>query len=148
MSTGARKNPFKNSKFILEIDGIIHSGLTEVVISSNSIEIIESMEGNENPTSVRKLPGLTKYSNIILKREITDSLELYNWYKDIEDGKISTSRKNISIILHDKLGKEQARWDFVQAWPVKYSGPCLNAIGNEIAIETLEIAHEGMIRAK
>lgn len=148
MTTGTRKNPFRNSRFILEIDGVIHSGLTEVVISSNSIEIIESMEGNENPTNVRKLPGLTKYSNIVLKWEMTDSLELYNWYKDIEDGKISTSRKNVSIIVLDKRGKEQARWDFVQAWPVKYSGPCLNANGNETAIETLEITHEGMIRAK
>ena len=81
------------------------------------MEVIESMEGSENPTSIRKLPGLTKYSNIILKRGITASLELYNWYKDTEDGKISTSRKNVSIILLDKLGKEQARWDFVHAWP-------------------------------
>ena len=148
MPTGARKDPFRNSRFILEIDGIVHSGFTEVIISSNSIEVVESMEGNENPTSARKLPGLIKYSNIILKRGITASLELYNWYKGVEDGKISTSRKNVSIILLDKRGKEQARWDFVKAWPVKYSGPCLNAIGNEIAVETLEIAHEGMTRTK
>jgi phage tail-like protein len=91
---------------------------------------------------------LTKYSNIVCKRGITSNLELYNWYKDIVDGKINSSRKTICVLLLDELGNEAARWDFGNAWPSKYDAPYMNATGNTIAIETLEIAHEGELRTK
>lgn len=139
-------NPCKNSRFIVEIDGILQAGFTEVVLSSASSDIIEYREG-ETP-KVSKIPGLTKYSNLVLKRGVTGSMELYNWYKKVEEGEISIPRKKVSIVLLDEQGNEYARWNFVNAWPTKYAAPYLNARGNEIAIETLEIAHEGMTRAK
>jgi phage tail-like protein len=142
-----RKDPYRNSRFLLEIDNISQAGFSEVTIPDVSAESIEYREGNEAPT-VRKIPGLIKYSNIVLKWGTTNSLDLYKWFRDIENGKIKSSRKNVSILLLDEEGNEVTRWNFVQAWPTKYDPSDLNAKGNEIAIETLELAHEGMIRAK
>jgi phage tail-like protein len=56
-------------------------------------------------------------------------------------------RKNGSIVLLDDTGAEQRRWNFREGWPTKWTGPSLNATGNEVAIETLEIAHEGLVKA-
>ena len=84
----------------------------------------------------------------MLKRGVIGSMELYNWHKKVEEGETSIPRKKVSIVLLDEQGNEYARWNFVNAWPTKYAAPYLNDMGNEIAIETLEIAHEGMTRAK
>jgi phage tail-like protein len=143
----ARKDPFRGSRFLVEIQGIVQAGFSEVTIPDTTAEAIEYRHGNDPPT-MRKIPGLLKYSNVVLKWGTTDSMELYKWYKDIVDGKIAKSRKNLSILLLDEQGNEAARWNFVQGWPVKYDGADLNAKNNEIAIETLEIAHEGMTRDK
>lgn len=147
MPVGARKDPFKNFRFRVEIDGITQAGFREVAIPDSSQDPTEYREGNEMPT-VRKLPGLIKYGNVSLKWGITDSLEIYNWRKTVEEGKIKDARKNISIVVLDDEGNDSARWEFSNAWPTKYDAPDLNATANEIAIETLEIAHEGMKRVK
>jgi phage tail-like protein len=143
----ARKDPFRGSRFLLEIDGIVQAGFSEVTIPDTTAEPIEYRYGSDPPT-MRKIPGLIKYSNVVLKWGITDSMEIFNWYKNIVDGKIAISRKNLSILVLDEKGNEAARWNFIQCWPTKYDAPDLNAKNNEIAIETLEIANEGMIRFK
>ena len=97
---------------------------------------------------MRKQPGLVKYGNVTLKWGITDSLDLYKWRKQIEDGKIKEARKNIAIELINDEGTASSRWELSQAWPTKYTAPSLNATANEIAIETMEIAHEGIKRTK
>jgi phage tail-like protein len=92
---------------------------------------------------------LNKYGNVTLKWGITDSMELYEkWWKPVEEGKMKEARKNVAIILMDEEGNPAARWEFVEAWPTKYDAPDLNAKGTDVAVETLEIAHEGMKRAK
>ena len=141
-----RTDPFRNSRFLVEINGIIQAGFSEFTNPDSSAEPIEYREGTDLPTP-RKIPGLVKYSNITLKWGITPSMDLYNWYKDIVNGKINSSRKNISIVLNDEEGNEATRWNFVNCWPTKYDPADGNATANEIAIETLEIAHEGMERA-
>jgi phage tail-like protein len=147
MSVAKRKDPFRNSRYLVEVDGITQAGFSEVTISDSTTEVIEYREGNET-TTVRKIPGLTKHSNVVLKYGITDSMELFNWFKDVLDGKIKTSRKNVSILLLDEQGNEATRWTFNQVWPTKYTAPAANAKANEIAIETLELAHETMLRTK
>jgi len=56
-------------------------------------------------------------------------------------------RKNGSIVLMDETGEEKLRWNFVNGWPTKWTGPSFNATSNEIAVETLEIVHEGLTKA-
>lgn len=145
---GERKDPYRNFRFLLEIDGIVQAGFSEVTIPDTSSDVVEYREGNE-PTTVRKLPGLTKYGNVTLKWGITDSMELYEkWRKPVEEGKMGDARKNVAIILMDEEGNPAARWEFENAWPSKYDAPDLNAKGTDVAVETLEIVHESMKRVQ
>jgi phage tail-like protein len=141
----ARKDPYKNYRFLVEIDGIVQAGFKEVTIPDTTQEPIEYREGNEPPT-VRKIPGLIKYGNVTLKWGMTDSLDLYNWRKLVEEGKTDEYRRNMAIILMNEQAQQVGRWEFSAAWPSKYDAPDLNAAGNEIAIESIEIVHEGMKR--
>ena len=78
---------------------------------------------------------------------MTDDTDLYEWHRQWVDGDASAPRKNGSIVLLDRQGQEKARWNFFNAWPSKWTGPSFSAEGNDIAIESLELAHEGLVRA-
>jgi phage tail-like protein len=144
MPTGTRTDPFRDYNFLVEIDGITQAGFQEVNGLDASTDAIEYREGND-PSHVRKLPGIHKYSPISLKRGITDSDELWKWYRTVIDGK--AERKNGSIVLLDDTGQEKIRWNFVNAWPSKWTGPTFNATSNQVAVETLEITHEEVKKA-
>ena len=143
--TGQRVDPFRNFNFLVELDGIAQASFTECSGLSSTTEVIENREGGDNVT-VRKLPGKTSYSDISLKWGLTDSTELWDWRQQIVDGNVV--RKNGSIVVFDLANStEVARWNFVRAWPTKWEGPNLSAKGNDIAIDTLVLAHEGLTRA-
>ena len=144
MPTGQPVNPYHGYNFLVEIDGITQAGFLEVDGLDSSTDPIEYREGSD-PMHMRKLPGMTKNSPITLKRGITDSDQLWKWRKSVTSGK--AQRKNGSIILLDATGQEKIRWNFLNAWPSKWSGPALNATNNAVAIETLEITHEELARA-
>ena len=145
MPAGQRIDPYKNFRFLVEIDDIVQAGFSEATIPDSTQDPIEYREGTEPPTA-RKIPGLIKYGNVTLKWGITDSLDLYNWRKLVEQGKTKDARRNMAIILVDEEGSPKSRWEFNDAWPSKYDAPDLNAKGTDIAVETLEIVHEGMRR--
>ncbi|PYS90796.1 MAG: phage tail protein [Acidobacteria bacterium] len=145
MATGQRVDPYNNFNFLVEIDGITRAAFHEVSGFDSTIDVVEHREGGEN-TTMRKLPGQTKYSNIVLKWGITDDLELYTWHRQAVLGNLQ--RRNGSIVGLDRQGNEIVRWNFFNAWPSKYDGPDYNAEGNDIAIETLELAHEKVERVK
>ncbi len=132
-------DPFAEYSFLVEIDGVTSAGFAEVGGLSTETEIIEYRNGNE-PTTVRKLPGLTKYANVVLKRGITRDSSLWDWRKTVIDGQLE--RRAVQIRLLDEARQPVVRFTLLEAWPVTYEGPGLNARGNEIAIETLELAHE------
>ena len=141
----ARDDPFRNFKFRVEIDGVAEAAFSEVAIGETSTEAIDYREGTE-PNHVRKLPGMTKYGNITLKRGVTDSQVIYQWHKDIVDGKIGEKRKTITIVVIDEAGKDKARFVVSECWPTKYDPSDLNAKGNEVFIELLELVNEGIER--
>ncbi len=141
MATGDIPDPHGNYNFLVELDGITRAAFQECSGFDSTIDVIEHREGGEN-TTLRKLPGMTKYSNISLKWGMTDDRELYDWHRRVVLGDIE--RKNGSIVMLDRKGEEVARWNFVRAWPTKWDGPDLNAEGNDVAIEMLELAHEGV----
>ncbi len=144
MPVGDRKDPFRAYSFLVEIDGITRAGFRECSGLDSSQDPVDYREGND-PHIARKLPGLVKHSNLTLKWGITDDSQLWEWRKKVMDGKIE--RKNGSIILMDDAGTEKLRWNFREGWPTKWTGPSFNATGNEVAIETLEIVHEGLAKA-
>lgn len=139
-----RDDPSKDFNFSIEIDGISLAGFSEVGGLENETAVIEYRVGGE-PNTVRKLPGLTKYANIVLRRGITQDAELWSWRKNIIEGR--ADRRNGAIVLLDDEGAEVVRWNFFQGWICKWEGPALNARGNGVAIETIAIAHERLERA-
>jgi phage tail-like protein len=147
LSPRKRLDPYRNFRFQIEIDGEVKAGFSLATIPDSTTDVIEYREGNE-PNYLRKLPGLTKYGNFTLKHGITNSLEIYKWRKLVEQGKIKDARKNITLIFKDEKGNDAARWEFSGAWPSKYNAPDLTAKGNNVAIETLEIAFETIERTK
>jgi phage tail-like protein len=140
MAKNTRNDPYGRFNFLLEIDGVAMAGFTEVSGLTTETSVIEYREGSDR-TPARKLPGLTKYSNIVLKRGWTKDRALWDWRKTVVDGAVR--RANGSIILLGDNRQPVARWNFREAWPCKWEGPALNAKSSEVAIETLELAHEG-----
>ncbi len=140
MTTPKRQDPYKAFNFIVELDGIQSAGFMECSGLSAEITVIEYREGSSNAPI--KLPGLRKFSNITLKRGMTQSRDLWQWFKSILQGKIDRRNGSIVILADDR--SEVARVNFVSAWPCKWDGPHLNAKAGEVAIETLELTHEGL----
>jgi len=138
----ARVDPYRGYNFKVEIDGISRNGFRECSGLDATSDPIDYREGTQKTYSPLKLPGQTKYSNIVLKWGITDDHALWEWRKKTIDGK--TERKNGSIVLMSEDGEEKIRWNFVEGWPTKWVAPSMNATANEVAIETLEIVHEGI----
>ena len=139
-------DPYGNYNFLLEFDGLTRAAFQEVSGLDSAIDITEHREGGMN-TTLRKLPAMTKYSNITLKWGLTDDTELYDWHRQWVTGDPAAKRMNGSIIVLDRQGQEKARWNFFEAWPAKWTAPTFNAESSDIAIETLELAVEGVERA-
>jgi phage tail-like protein len=142
MATGQRVDPYGSFNYLVEIDGISRAAFQDCSGLGSTIDIKEYNEGGR--TTPMKLLGLTKYSNIVLKRGVTDDQQLWAWHKESIDGNVV--RKNGSIVLLDRGGKETARWNFFSAWVTKWTGPDFKAESGDIAIETIEIAHERVER--
>ncbi|KCZ70556.1 conserved hypothetical phage tail region protein [Candidatus Methanoperedens nitroreducens] len=147
MATGTRNDPYRNFRFRVEIDGIQTASFSEATIPDSSTDTVDYREGAD-PTYQRKLSGLTKYGNITLKKGLTDSMELYEWRKLVEQSGAIKARKNISLILIDEEGNDKSRWDIIEAWPTKYDPSDFSAKSNEVVIESLELVHEGIKRTK
>jgi phage tail-like protein len=144
MPTGTRTDPFSAFNFLVDIDGITVAAFSECSGLTAESDHIEYRTGDMDIT-VSKLPGLRKYANLVLKHGTTGSTELWQWRLTVINGK--TVRRSGSIRLLDEGRKKALEWTFTQAWPCKYEGPTLNGKNNEVAIETLEICHEGLVLA-
>lgn len=139
-----RRDPYAAFNFRVEIDGLEVAGFAEVSGLESETEVIEYREGNEIGAA-RKLNGLTKYPNIVLRRGVSESVELMEWRQNVIDGVVE--RRTLSIILLNESRDEVARWSVFEAWLSKWIGPTLDAISSAVAIETLEITHERIERA-
>ena len=142
MPDGKRKDPYGQFNFLIEIDGVVKGGFSEASGLTTDTNIIEYREGAEQQGTPRKLPGLMKYNNIVLKRGWTKDKSLWEWRKKVIDGR--TQRNSGAIVLLDEARNVALRWNFREGWPSKWEGPALNAKTSEVAVETLEIAHEGL----
>jgi phage tail-like protein len=142
-----RPDPYPSSSFEVVINGISDDGrsvrgsFAEVSGLDVEIAVIDYRTGGED-TTVRKLPGLKKFTNITLKRGVIGDLTFWNWLVSAMNGQVR--RADGSIILLDESRSEVMRWNFRRGWPCKWTGPTFNAKGNEIAIESIEICHEGL----
>ena len=137
----ARQDPLPAFLFAVEIDGQNTGFFKSVGGLSVETEVVEFREGGNNE-SVHKLPGATKYQNIRLTRAFTGDRSLFDWVTNLQ--KPNPPRVNGRIVMLDRHGKRVAAWRFTNGFPVKWEGPDLDASANELAIESIEIAHEGL----
>lgn len=141
-----RENPYSNFNFVVFVGNDEVAAFSEVSGLDSENTPIEYREGADSINSVRKLPGIEKYSNISLKRGITGSLALWNWRKEVRDSSaVAPPRKEVTILLLNERGdrnKPAMTFKLRNAWPTKITGPSLNAKGNDIAIEQLDLVHE------
>jgi phage tail-like protein len=148
MADGTRNDPYGQFNFQIEIDGVVKGGFSEVSGLTTDTNVIEYREGNEvadGQSTTRKLPGLMKYNNIVLKRGWTKDQSLWTWRLKVIQGNTSQARASGSIILLDEARKPALRWNFRLGWPSKWEGPALNGKTSEVAIESMEIVHEGLV---
>ena len=144
-SLGNRQDPYAAFNFLVEIEGLVIAGFSDV--SGLQIEtVLESYrEGGLNEYE-HKLAGPTRYpSNLVLKHGLTASDTLWSWHQDVTRGVIK--RKNGSIYLLDQQQQTVLAWNFKGAYPVKWSGPDFKADSNNVAVETVELVHQGISRA-
>jgi phage tail-like protein len=142
MATGQRKDPYLAFNFAVEIHGLVVGGFAEVSGLQAEIEVQDYREGGVNEF-IHKRAGPARYpSNLTLKKGMTTTKTLWTWYCDVMQGKVE--RKNVSVMLMNSAGDEVQRWNFQKAYPVKWVGPNLKASAAEVAIETLELAHDGL----
>ena len=142
MSTNDPNQPFAAFRFLLEIEGVTQGAFAEVSGLDSCTEVIEYRNGNDVQTTPRKIPGLTRYANVTLKRGYYRNDDLWSWRRAILDGE--NDRRKVTIKLLDEQGQTVVRWEVLEAWPAKWKGASLNAKSSEIAMESLELANEGI----
>jgi phage tail-like protein len=139
-----RDLPYGNQHFRVDLgDGAEGpaAGFSHVVLPDISIDVIEYREGNDKESGTHKLPGLTHYGNVILRRGIIGSLNLYEWINQVRNGNANT-RRTVTITLLSEDLTPVLTWKLFRAWPVKYSFGDLDAEGTDVAIEELVLAYE------
>ena len=143
----AAQDPLVSSWFGVEFQGQIVGAFRECTGLGSENEVVEyKASGEKGEFVIKKVPGRLKWNNITLKRGITDAMDMCKWRKLVEQGKITDARKNGTITMYNQQGDPIAKWNFTNAWPLKLTGPSANAGNNEVAIEELELTHEGYER--
>jgi phage tail-like protein len=145
-----RNDPLRNFRFRVDIDGITRFAFSELMVAERTIDVAEYREGTD-PPHLRKLSGLTKYGNITLKWGLafgTGALDLFKWHDDVSSGQVLTKRKKVTIIVQDEAGNPRARYLVSEAWPMKYDVSDFSGKGNEVLVELLELANEGVERVQ
>ena len=132
---------FVGAYFKVEIDGVAVADFREADGLTVHREVVEYQEGGEN-SKTHKLLGPTRWSNIVLRRGVSSSVDFWTWMKKTIDAQ-EIERKNGAIIAVNQKGEPKARWDFVGGWPCRYEGPRMDSLDSEIKIELIEIAHDG-----
>jgi phage tail-like protein len=143
----AQQDPLISAWFSIEFQGQVSGAFRECEGLGSSNEVVEyKASGEKGEYVVKKVPGRLVWNNITLKRGITDSMDMWKWRKLVEQGNVNSARKNGTITMYNTQGTAVAKWNFVNAWPSKITGPSVNAGENGVAIEELEITHEGYER--
>jgi phage tail-like protein len=136
--------PLPKFHFLVKWDPGVRAGFTEVTGLDMQIEAIEYREGSSPEYSKVKMPGMRKFSNITLKRgTVAGDSDFYKWVQNINLD-AAVERRDITISLLDETHAPVMSWKAKQAFPVKLAASDLKSDGNEIAIESIELAHEGL----
>lgn len=140
-----RYDPYMAFNFVVEIEGLLVGGFSEVTGLESEVQVQEYQEGGLNGY-VHKLPGPAKQPNLVLTHGLTDVGTLWNWYHNVTQGIIK--RKSGTLMLLDRQRIPVMWWDFLNAYPVKWVGPKFTASSStEVAVEQVELAHQGLTKS-
>jgi phage tail-like protein len=142
MANDQRIDPFRAFNFVLEIDNIARGAFSEVGGLTAEGDSVDYREGSDLQSNVRKLVGMRKYTNLTLKRGYTPDKSLWQWYTNIVNG--VADRRNVTITLMNERREPVLRWHAENAWINKIEGPSFKASGNDVAMESVELVHEGL----
>jgi phage tail-like protein len=143
LGTAARKllDPFHTFNFFVEVEGLLVAGFSECSGLQVETEVEEYREGGLNDYA-HHFRGRTKYSPLVLKRGLTINNQLWRWHQEVIQG--TFERKNGTIYLLDAMHIPVIWWNFKKAFPAKWSGPELRANSTDVAIESVELIHQGL----
>ncbi len=142
-----REDPLVGFHFSIDVQGKVSGYFTECSGLGSENDMVEHKVVTEKGHEVViKVPGRLKWENIVLKRGITSSMDIWKWRKQVEEGDVEAARRDGSIVMYDQHLEEVARWNFERAWPLKVTGPSPKADSNEIGIEELTLVHEYISR--
>jgi phage tail-like protein len=137
-----RDEPYRNYPFGVDLGDGETAGFAEVLLGTARIEVIEYREGADRQLETRKLPGRAHTDNVVLRRGITGDLDLYRWWDAVRDGDV-TARRTVTVTLYtEDRSTAVLRWRLLRAWPAAISFGPLRGLGQEVAIESLELAYE------
>jgi phage tail-like protein len=142
MATDQRTDPYRGFNFVLEIDNVPKGAFSEVGGLTADGDAVDYREGTDLQPNVRKLPGLRKFVNITLKRGYSRDRTLWQWYQNVANG--IDDRRNVTVVLLNERREAVLRWHAENAWINKIEGPALKASSNDVAMESLELVHEGL----
>lgn len=143
-------DPIVAFNFVIDLQGGATGYFTEVSGLGSETEVVEHkvMSPTGKQPIIQQIPGRLKWESIVLKRGITDSMDMWDWRQLVEEGKVAEARKNGSITMLDEKYTPVAKWDFVNGWPSKMSGPSITSKSSDVGIEEMTIVHEGIKRVK
>ena len=140
-------DPLVTYHFMLDVGGTIKGYFTEISGLGSETEVVEHkvVDAKGSPI-IKKIPGRLKYTDVTLKRGITDYMDFWKWRQLVVDGKVKDARKNATIFMCDTEGNPVAEWKLVDAWPSKVQGPQVQAESSTAGMEELTITYESMER--
>lgn len=138
MSPAQSEGPYNSSRFLVEIDGIVTSDFTRVVLPESRVDVLHSVEGGA-------VAGILHFGPLTLIRSVTQSRELYDWWHSVVSG--HRQRRNLAVVLYDEAGQEAVRWKVHNAWPTRYEVSPFDLGVEDVVVETLELVCEGVERS-
>lgn len=145
--SGRDSDPLVGFTWGLDIDGIEIAYFTECSGLGSENQVIEhKVVDKKGKELVQKIPGRISWQDITLKRGVTAEMKIWEWRDQVEKGTMKDARRNGAVVMYDRNYEEVARWNFVNAWPSKVTGPSLDAGSTDIGVEEITIVHEGLDR--
>jgi phage tail-like protein len=134
-------DPYGSFNFVVEIDGIVSGGFSQIGGLERTTAIEDYREGGVNDY-VHRIVGVTTYPNLVLRRGLADRYELWAWHQEVVGGIVR--KRDVSVLIKGRAAGQEYRLVFERAFPVKWSGSELDAAASAVVVESVELTHEGM----
>jgi phage tail-like protein len=142
---GPAGDPFTSLRFWVEVESEVKAAFAIVSGLELEIEVVDYKEGGHNHANHKRITGGVKYKNLVLKQGVSNDDFFWRWIDEVRNGRVT--RRTVTVILADPDNSRRVSWSFLRAFPVKWVGPLLQADSSEVAIQTIEFAHEGLIKS-